>query len=188
MEDKLTVSAQPGQENLALRDATLDDAAVIAEIYNETIRTGYGTMDAEPKTDADIRAQMEGFTKREAYLLLERDDAVVGWGVIKRYSDRPGYRFCCETSVYLRHAELRKGYGSYIKRAVIERCKAYGYHHLVAKIWASNTASIEYNKNFGYELVGIQKEIGYMNGRWQDIALMQLVLADVPPRIPEKYR
>ena len=178
----------PDAARLVLREATPDDAAAIAEIYNETIRTGYGTMDATPKTAADIRVQMAGFTKREVYLLLERDGEGIGWGIIKRYSDRPGYRFCCETSVYLRHAEVRKGYGSFIKRGVIERCKVYGYHHLVAKIWASNTASIEYNKNFGYELVGIQRAIGYMNGQWQDIALMQLVLDDVPPHIPEEYR
>ena len=188
MGDKEAGLAPSNGENLVLRDATPADAAVIADIYNETIRTGYGTMDAELKTAEDIRRQIAGFTKREVYLLLERDGEAIGWGIIKRYSDRPGYRFCCETSVYLRHAEIRKGYGSYIKRGVIERCKAYGYHHLVAKIWASNTASIEYNKKFGYEVVGIQREIGHMNGQWQDIAILQCVLADVPPHIPEKYR
>lgn len=184
MPAKRPAPVPPAASTLTIRDATPADAAVIADIYNETIRAGYGTMDTVEKTAADLRAQMAGFTEREAYLLLERDGEALGWGVIKRYSDRPGYRFCCETSVYLRHAEVRKGYGSVIKRAVIERCRAYGYHHLVAKIWAGNTASIEYNKTFGYELVGIQREIGYLGGQWQDVAIMQLVLDDVPPRLP----
>ena len=107
---------------------------------------------------------------------------------IKGYGTGPVYRHCCETSVFLRRSEIRKGYGSRLKHALIDRCKAYGYHHLVARIWASNTGSIEYNRRFGYEVVGIQKKIGYMNGQWQDIALMQLVLDDVPPHIPEEYR
>ncbi|MFQ5630895.1 MAG: GNAT family N-acetyltransferase [bacterium] len=76
---------------------------------------------------------------------------------------------------------FRKGYGSLIKKALVDRCKQYGYHHLVAKIFATNTASIEYNKKFGYEIVGRQKEIGIKNGRWQDSVIMQLVLPDVLP-------
>ena len=166
-------------DRLTIRDAMLDDAEVIAEIYNVSIRAGGATMDLAPKTPDDIRNYINGFNEREVYLLLERDDGyVVGWGVIKRFSDSPAYRHCCETSVYLRRDEIRKGYGSRLKRVVIDRCRAYGFHHVVARIWADNTASIEYNKNFGYELVGIQKEIGYVDGRWQDIALMQLVLDD----------
>ena len=164
-------------ENLTIRDATLDDAAVIAEIYNESIRAGGATMDLELKTPGAIRKYINGFNERERYMLLTRADGyVLGWGVIKHYGEGPVYRQCCETSIYLRHSEIRKGYGSYLKRAVIERCRVYGYHHIVARIWASNTASIAYNKHFGYELVGIQKEIGFVDGQWQDVALMQLVL------------
>lgn len=175
-------------ERLAFRDATLDDGAVIAEIYNESILAGGATMDTRPKTPEDIRAHMEGFSSREGYVLLERDGHVVGWGVIKRFGNGPAYRHCCETAVYLRHSEIRKGYGSRLKRALIDRCKRYGYRHLVARIWATNAASIAYNKTFGYEVVGIQKEIGYMNGQWQDIALMQRVLDDVPPYVSEEDR
>ncbi len=164
---------------MTIREGTLDDAAVIAEIYNESIRAGGATMDLSLKTPADIRKYIKGFSDRETYLLLVgEDDYVIGWGVIKRFGEGPAYHHCCETSVYLRHAEVRKGYGSRIKEAVIARCKAYGYHHLVARVWASNIASIEYNKRYGYEVVGIQQEIGYVDGRWEDIALMQLVLDD----------
>lgn len=170
---------------LTIRDATLDDAAVIAEIYNESIAVGDSTMHDQPKTTEAIRAQIEGFSKREGFLVLERDGDVVGWGVIKLYSHRSGYRFCCETSIFLRRSEIRKGYGSYLKKAVIERCRDYGYHHLLARIFADNEASIEYNKSLGYEMVGVQREVGYMNGRWQDVAIMQLVLDDVGPEIAD---
>ena len=169
------------------RDGTVEDAAVIAEIYNESIRAGGATMDDEPKTGTDIRTQIEGFGRRELFVLLELDGEVLGWRVIKRYSDRPGYRFSCETAVYLRHGALRSGHGSRIKRELIARCKKLGYHHLVARIFADNRASIEYNLRFGYELVGVQREIGFKEGRWQDIAILQLVLDEVPAVIPEDY-
>ena len=169
---------------LTIRDATLGDAAVIADIYSESIAVGDSTMHDEPKTAEAVRAQMEGFGDREAFLILELDGYILGWGVIKLYSHRTGYRFCCETSVFLRRSEMRKGYGSYLKKAVIERCRDYGYHHLLARIFADNVGSIEYNKSLGYEMVGVQREIGFKNGRWQDVAIMQLVLEDVLPETP----
>jgi len=170
---------------LTIRDASFGDAAVIAEIYNESIEAHDSTMHDEPKSVEAIRAQMEGFGQRESFLMLELDRRVLGWGVIKLYSHRAGYRFCCETSVFLRRAERRKGYGSHLKKAVIERCREYGYHHLLARIFADNEASIEYNKSLGYEMVGVQREIGYKNGRWQDVAVMQLILEDVLPEISD---
>ncbi len=170
-----------------LRDATPEDGPGIAEIYNESILARNATMDNRPKTADDIRDYMAHFTNRETYLVLERDGEIVGWGVIKLYSPRPGYNRCAETSVYLRQSEVRKGYGSRIKAALIERCRKYGYRHLIGRVWADNVASIEYNKRFGYEVVGIQHDIGYIDGHWQDIAILELVLEDVGPEVAEKY-
>ena len=179
-----TVDSTSPRETTTFRDATVSDAAVISGIYNESIRAGGATMDDGTKSESQVRKQIEGFGERELFVLLERAEHVVGWGVIKRYSDRPGYRFCCETAVYLRRDELRRGYGSRIKKELIVRCRELGYHHLVAKIFADNTASIEYNRRFGYEMVGIQREIGWKDGSWQDMAIMQLILDDAAPEIP----
>ena len=145
-------------------------------------------MDQELKSPEDFQRQMAAFSPREAILLLGRGDEALGWGIIKKYSDRMGYRFACETAVYLRRDLTGRGLGTRIKLGLIERCRRYGYHHLVAKIFADNVASVEYNKKLGYEVVGIQKEIGYTSGRWQDIVILQLVLEDVPPEIPAEFR
>lgn len=176
-----------------IRDASQKDAAAIAKIYNESIAVGDATMDGVDKTAGDIQSWLDGFSKRETILVLVEpvDDAlseqVVGWGIIKRYSDRFGYRFCCETAVYLRRDQVGRGLGTRMKKALIERCKAYGYHHLVAKIFADNQASIQYNLRLGYEMVGTQREIGWKNGQWQDVTILQLILSDVPAEIPEEY-
>ncbi|MCG8605695.1 N-acetyltransferase family protein [bacterium] len=162
-------------------DFTTKDAPAVAQIYNESIRAGNATMDDEQKSAADILTWVQGFNDREAILVLKAEDETLAWGIIKRYSDRGGYRFACETAVYVKHRYKGKRLGSKIKTALIERCKQYGYHHLVAKIFADNEASIEYNRKFGYEVVGRQKEIGFKNGKWQDVVIMQLVLRDVMP-------
>ena len=169
---------------VSIREAEASDAPFIASIYNEAIRKGGSTMDTVEKSAAEILAQMEAFNHRETILILERYGEVLGWGMIKAYGGDPGYRVACESSVYFRQREVRKGYGTLIKKAIIGRCKLYGYHHMVARITADNQASIAYCERHGYELVGRQREIGFSQGRWHDVVIMQLLLDDVGPPGP----
>ena len=175
------------EPEIEVRDAIPEDAGKIAEIYNQSIVAGDATMDEESWSSESVRRKLAGFGSRETILVLTVDRAVLGWGIIKRYSDRTGYRFSCETAVYLCRDLVGRGHGTRIKLALIERCRRYGYRHLVAKIFADNLASIEYNKKLGYEVVGTQRQIGYRNGCWQDVTILQLILDDVAPEIPEDY-
>ncbi len=159
-----------------IEKATPDDFYAIAEIYNEHIRLNRSTMIEEEQTTAHIKKWVDKFNDREELHVMRNDEGnVVGWGLIKRYSDRFGYRFACETSVFLTQSEVRKGHGSRMKKFLLKRCKELGYHHLVAKIFATNEASIHYNKMLGYTIVGRQNEIGWKNGEWVDIVIMQYI-------------
>ena len=167
--------------NELIREYRLEDASEIAGIYNESIRAKLATLDTVEKSAEDVRKWMKGFNQRETILVMEQYADIIGWGIIKRYSDRPGYDSTCETAVYITENETGKGFGPMMKKKLIEKCKELGYHHLVAKIWSTNQTSIEYNRKMGYELVGTQREIGIMEGRWVDVVIMQLVLEDVLP-------
>lgn len=162
-----------------LRDATPGDAAQLAAIYNETVLARDATMDLLPKDEQYFRELIAALTEREVMIVLADGDHVLGWGRIMRYSDREGYNAACETAVYLRRELRRRGLGTMLKVELIERCRRLGYHHLVAKVFASNQASIDYNLRLGYEIVGTQREIGLVGGRWEDVTIMQLVLDDV---------
>ncbi len=152
------------------------DYEAIAEIYNEYIRMGNATMDDTLKTAVVIQGWVDKFHDRERLYVMKDGPQVIGWGIIKRYSDREGYRFACETAVYLTASERGKGYGTQIKEYLIAACRDLQYKHLVAKIFADNTGSIIYNERLGYTVVGRQKSIGYKNGRWQDIVIMQYLI------------
>lgn len=58
------------------------------------------------------------------------------------------------------------------------RCRELNYHHLVAKIFAVNETSIKYNERLGYTIVGQQKEIGWKDGQWTDVVIMQYLFRD----------
>lgn len=161
---------------MEFRIATIKDAPGVQEIYNEHILAGRSTMDRATKSIEEIQGWFTNFNDRELVVLLEEGEYLIGWGVIKRYSDRIGYARACETAVYLRSAELRKGYGTMIKKWIIDKCRELEYHHLVAKIFSINQASIDYNLKLGYELVGTQREIGFVDGKWQDVTILQFIL------------
>lgn len=148
----------------------------IAEIYNEHIRANKSTMVEKIMSAEDIGAWINSLHSREGIYVLLKQNEVIGWGNILRYGDRRGYRFACLTSVFLKSTELQQGYGTMLKKFIIDKCRALNYHHLVAKIFASNEASINYNLKLGYTIVGTQKEIGFKNGKWQDVVIMQLIL------------
>jgi len=162
---------------LSVRPAKEEDYGAIAAIYNEAIAQGSVTMDSMRYVAEDIEKIAQKMGDRETYLIAELADKVIGWGIIKRYSDRPGYAPCCETSVYFSYSATGCGYGKVLQTALIDKVKQLGYHHIVAKILAANQASVRFHERMGFETVGIQKEIGCINGIWHDVVIMQYLIA-----------
>lgn len=149
----------------------------VADIYNEHILLGVSNMVDTTINANEVKDWIAKFNDRERlFVCISPLNKVIGWGIIKRYSDREGYRYACETAIYLKTSETGKGYGSAMKHFLISECKALNYKHLVAKIFATNKASIRYNEKIGYTIVGRQNQIGYRNGKWLDMIIMQYII------------
>jgi len=154
---------------VTLRKAKHTDLKQVANIYNEYL--GKSTMDLETAVPSNYEKLLTA--GRERLFMAEVNRKAVGWALIKKYSDRIGYARSCETSVYLTKDETGKGYGPKIKNQLIDECAKLGYSHLVAKIMSVNKTSINYNLKLGYEIVGEQKNIGYINGKYHNVTIMQ---------------
>ncbi len=159
-------------------DAGPADAAVIADIYNESIAAGDSTMDEEPMSTERQRALIAALAPPMGFVLLVAGEHALGWGVLKPISDRHGYRFAAEVSVFLRRSLRRRGYGGRLVEDLVARAADGGLHHLVAKIQADNAPSIALFEKLGFGLVGVQREVGFKAGRWVDVAILQRVLRD----------
>jgi len=167
-----------------IRDATVDEAPAVAAIYNESIAARDSTMQLERVGAETVQEWIRDQGERETVLVLVETNTVVGYGRVTRYSDRGGYRFAAETSVYLQRDRTGNGLGTSLQAALLDRCRAYGYHHLVAKLWADNERSRALHRKFGYELVGVQQKIGRVEGEWRDVAIMQKLLEDASASSP----
>lgn len=138
-------------------------------------------MDTQPVS----RAYFEGFlddTRRQAVIVGEVAAQTVAWGIVKQYSERPGYQYACEISVYVAEAYQGKGYGAALLGAVIASARSLHYRHLVAKVLAVNEPSIRFFRRVNFEVVGRQRAIGFLNGKWHDVVIMQRVFDDIRPR------
>ena len=170
------------KQDVHSRLTTSADWVRLAHIYNEAIHSGRNTMDLIPVDAGYFRKLVDRFTPRECLLTAEHAGHIAAWGIVKQYSDRPGYALACETSVYVAEDYFGQGVGSALQSAVIQKAWGLGYRHLVAKILAVNETSIRFHHHFDYHIAGIQKKIGFLNGTWHDIIIMQNILTDTQPK------
>jgi phosphinothricin acetyltransferase len=78
-----------------------------------------------------------------------------------------------EHSIYI-HPEFQKqGIGKLLLTELIDLATKNNVHVLIGGIDASNQNSIEFHKQFGFEIVGRMNEVGYKFDRWLDLVWMQ---------------
>jgi phosphinothricin acetyltransferase len=86
---------------VSIRHANPNDAAAIADIYNEAIRSTTATFDTEPKSAQERLQWLETHDERHPVLVAELDGQVVGWAALTNWSDRPAYGQTAESSFYV---------------------------------------------------------------------------------------
>ena len=161
---------------MLLRPASVDDAAALAEMYNHEVEHTTATFDLVPRTLDDQRAWIEARSGAFAAVVAEIDGQVVGFAALSPYKERAAYRTSVENSVYVRRDRHGEGIGRVLMEHLLDVATASGFHTVLARIEASGTASRRLHTACGFQLVGIEREIGRKFGRWLDVALMQCVL------------
>ena len=69
-----------------------------------------------------------------------------------------------------------EGIGKLLLTSLLDVATASGFHAVMARIEASGTASRALHGRCGFELVGIEREVGRKFNRWLDVAVMQCLL------------
>lgn len=163
---------------IALRLATAADAEQIREIYNYEVMHTVATFDLVPRSLPEqqewLAARLGAFATIVAVDTDEGD--VVGFAALSPYKDRAAYRTSVENSVYVRRDRHGQGIGRLLVEELLSTAQLSGFHAVFARINASSEASIALHRRCGFELVGIEREVGRKFSRWHDVALMQRLL------------
>jgi L-amino acid N-acyltransferase YncA len=158
-----------------IRTARLTDAEAIRGIYNRAIGT-IATFDLEPRS---LEEQQQWLASRSgAHVVLVADDngTVAGFASLSPYRDRPAYRTTVENSVYVDEAHQGKGIGRQLMSELVATARDHGFHSMIARIVSSNASSIALHRGQGFEIVGVEKEVGRKLGKWLDVVVMQRML------------
>jgi L-amino acid N-acyltransferase YncA len=162
-----------------VRLATPDDAPAIRTIYNVEVESHTSTFDLVPRTLEQQRAWLDersGAFSAVVATLRSEPEVVVGFAALSTYKERAAYRTTVENSVYVSREHGGLGIGTALMLHVIDVARESGFHSIVARIEASSEASRGLHASVGFELVGVEREVGRKFNRWLDVAIMQLML------------
>jgi phosphinothricin acetyltransferase len=159
------------------RLATFEDAEAIRAIYNKEVLGSTVTFDLVPRSPEDQLAWMDEHSgAHPAVVAVDDHDGVCGFGSLSPYRPRPAYRTSVENSVYVDETVRQQGVGRGILLELVRLAQAHGFHAVFARIVGGHEASINLHRACGFELVGVEREVGRKFGRWLDVALMQRLL------------
>jgi phosphinothricin acetyltransferase len=159
---------------ITIRNYKSEDAPALAGIYAHYVRTSVATFDFDPPAlDATIAKYGAMQDKGHPVIVVEQEGEVIGYAYASDYRPRPGYRFTCEDTIYLREGHTGKGLGSRLLAEIITRARACGFHQMIGIIAGDVDASVRLHEKHGFERLGTFPKLGHKFDRWIDIVHMQ---------------
>ena len=180
---------------MRIRLAELADAEAIRGIYNVEVLESTNTFDMVPRTRAEQEAWiLEHSGVHPALVATEppepmepaghtgpgrvgaNGEIILGFGSLSSFRERSGYSATAEDSVYVDRAQRGKGVGKALLAELLVLASAHGFHSVIARIAGHNETSIGLHEAAGFELVGVEREVGRKHRQWLDVVELQRLL------------
>jgi phosphinothricin acetyltransferase len=173
---------------MRIRLAEPDDFEAICVIYNAEVTESLVTFDIVPWTAAEGAVWFDRHRGAHPAVVAVDEpgptggltgahgEAVLGFGSLSPFRDKPAYATTVENSVYVARTARKAGVGRAILEELIRLAKDHGFHAVIARTEGSNTASTNLHLACGFELVGVEREVGRKHGRWLDVVELQRML------------
>jgi len=160
-----------------VRLAEAHDAEAIRAIYNHEVLHGTATFDLRPRTAEEQQAwSAHHLGAHPAIVAVDAEGAIVGFGSLSPFRERPAYNTTVENSVYVAEGQQGQGIGKALLAELVVLARRGGFHTVIARIGGHNEASIRLHARCGFAEVGVEREVGRKFGQWLDVVVMQLLL------------
>jgi L-amino acid N-acyltransferase YncA len=156
------------------RAATIEDAAVIARIYNEGIADRVATFETRPRSADDVRKWFDGTHP----IMVAEEGEVVAFAATFPYRSRECYLGIAEVSVYVARGARGRGAGRKALAALIDRARQAGYWKLVSRVFSENHASRGLIRSLGFREVGTYEKHGRLDGIWRDVIVVERLIPE----------
>jgi L-amino acid N-acyltransferase YncA len=171
-----------------IRLASPGDAEAIRAIYNVEVLRSTNTFDmvARTKEEQEVWLQehrgvhpaivaTESATSGPGHLGAN-EEYVLGFGSLSPFRERSGYAATAENSVYVDRGQRGRGIGRALLAELLTLASAHGFHSVIARIAGHNETSIGLHRAAGFELVGVEREVGRKHRQWLDVVELQRLL------------
>jgi L-amino acid N-acyltransferase YncA len=153
------------------------DGAACAAIYAPYVNASAISFEEDAPDAARMTERIATATRTHPWLVLDEGGRVIGFAYASQHRARAGYRWAAEVGIYVDQWHRRQGAGRRLYEALLELMRRQNLRVACAGIVLPNDASVGLNEAFGFERVGIYRDIGYKAGAWRDVLWMQLALA-----------
>lgn len=157
---------------IQIRRVERGDLPALLEIYNHYVLNTPVTFDIEPRTLEQRQAWFDGFGSSGRYqcFVAVRGGRSVGWASSHRYHERAAYDATVMSSIYLAPDACGQGLGKRLYTTLFDALGGEDIHRMFVGISLPNEASVRLHRAFGFEHVGIYREVGRKFGRFWDVA------------------
>jgi L-amino acid N-acyltransferase YncA len=162
--------------SIAIRPATVDDAAAIQRIHAPIVAETAISFEEVPPTVEQMAACMASILKTHPYLVATSGDDVCGYVYAAEHAERSAYRYSVTTTVYIAPKARRSGVGRALYAELLQDLARRGFHAAFAGITLPNPGSVGLHEAVGFEPLGVYREVGFKFGQWHDVGWWQRLL------------
>lgn len=160
-----------------LRAAHAADLPSLLAIYNAAILETTATREVASLSLEERQTWWDAHQDpRYPIIVAEQEGRIIGYACLSQWLSGPVYARTAESSVFLAPDSQGRGLGTRLMAALLEEARRLEHHVVIARVWSQNAASLALCRKCGYEIVGVQKEVGWRQGRWEDCVILQVTL------------
>jgi phosphinothricin acetyltransferase len=163
-------------DGIQIRIATLEDAAAIAEIYNQGIEDRVATYETNQRSAENQQAWLQSIAGRYPAVVAQIDGEIIGWAGAGPYRNRECYRGIGEFSMYVHRHWRRRGVGDLLLAGLISEAERLGLWKLLSRIFPFNEASRALCCKHGFREVGVYEKHARLDGRWLDVVIVERLI------------
>ena len=175
--------ADAASGRITIREATIEDAARLLEIYAYYVEKTVITFEYDVPSLEEFQGRIRHIKERYPYLVIEKDGVIKGYAYAGVFKARAAYDWSCEMTIYLEHGATGEGLGRKLYEALEEALKEQGILNLYACIGYPDVPdeyldynSAQFHEHMGYTKVGTFHRCGYKFGRWYSMIWMEKMI------------
>ena len=170
---------------MIIRNAVVDDAQSILEIYSHYVKNTAITFEYDVPTVEEFRDRIARTLEKYPYLVAELDDRIVGYVYAGVFVGRAAYQWSAELSMYIDQNYRRHGIGGQLFRriekilsdmGIVNLYSCVAYPEVDDEFLTKN--SVDFHRHLGFRLVGHFHKCAYKFDRWYDMVWMEKWIGD----------